>query len=400
MLITKPLILLLFCGLFLASLSFGEENEAENNVKTRKELEKIRQDIQKYENQLSQNKAKETSISNLVNDLDREIDLTTNYLHSLRRGIRKSEQQVKNDQKNIAKTSAELEKLKALVKKRLIAFYKHGRLNDIELLLSRKNFSQVKVWLKYEKLVTENDRRTIRSLIEKNNHLARQQDLLKLEISKKAQDLEERKKEEQRLKRSRKRRQQLLVSVRKDKNLLEQRLEEMREAQRQILSFITRNEELRLTKDIRQPEGIKKDSLAEQHRIKFASLKGKLIWPAKGKIVSHFGRHKHPILKTITENLGIEIKAPLGAPVVAVDAGQVATITWQRGQGNIIIISHDDGYYTVYTHLAEIRVSLQEFVDQGQVIGTVGDSGSLSGPVLHFQIWKNTRNLNPEDWLA
>ncbi|NOY57860.1 MAG: peptidoglycan DD-metalloendopeptidase family protein [Calditrichaeota bacterium] len=400
MLITKRLILLLFCGLFLASLSFGEENEAENNVKTRKELEKIRQDIQKYENQLSQNKAKETSISNLVNDLDREIDLTTNYLHSLRRGIRKSEQQVKNDQKNIAKTSAELEKLKTLVKKRLVAFYKHGRLNDIELLLSRKNFSQVKVWLKYEKLVAENDRRTIRSLIEKNNHLARQQDLLKLEISKKAQDLEERKKEEQRLKRSRKRRQQLLASVRKDKNLLEQRLEEMREAQRQILSFITRNEELRLTKDIRQPEGIKKDSLAEQHRIKFASLKGKLIWPAKGKIVSHFGRHKHPILKTITENLGIEIKAPLGAPVVAVDAGQVATITWQRGQGNIIIISHDDGYYTVYTHLAEIRVALQEFVDQGQVIGTVGDSGSLSGPVLHFQIWKNTQNLNPEDWLT
>lgn len=400
MMIVKRIILVILCGLVLFPLAYGNEEEPRNTVKTRKELENIRKEIQKYEAQLSQNKNKETSISNLVSDLDREIDLTTNYLRNLRRGIRKSEQQVKSDQKNIAKTSAELEKLKALVKKRLIVFYKHGRVNDIELLLSRKNFGQVKAWLKYEKLVAENDRRTIRSLIEKNNSLARQQDLLKLEISKKAQDLEERKKEEQRLKKSRKRRQQLLASVRKDNKLLEQRLEEVREAQRQILSFITRNEELRLTKDIRQPKGAIKDSLAQQPKVKFASLKGKLMWPAKGKIVSHFGRHKHPTLKTITENLGVEIKAPLGAPVVAVDDGQVATITWQRGQGNIIIISHDDGYYTVYTHLAEIRVELQEYVRKGQEIGTVGDSGSLSGPVLHFQIWKNTQNLNPEDWLT
>jgi len=117
-------------------------------------------------------------------------------------------------------------------------------------------------------------------------------------------------------------------------------------------------------------------------------------------VISHFGRQKHPSLNTITENLGIEIKAKLGAPVKVVDDGQVQTITWQRGRGNIVIISHDDGYYTVYTHLAEIEVNLQQEVKQGQVIGTVGDSGSINGPMLHFQIWKNTSNLNPEDWLT
>ena len=89
----------------------------------------------------------------------------------------------------------------------------------------------------------------------------------------------------------------------------------------------------------------------------------------------------------------------LGTPVISVDGGQVQTITWQRGRGNIIIISHDHGYYTVYTHLADIRVNPMEYVETGQVIGTVGDSGSLVGPVLHFQIWKNTQNLDPEKWL-
>ena len=139
----------------------------------------------------------------------------------------------------------------------------------------------------------------------------------------------------------------------------------------------------------------------EPHRdYTFSSLRGRLPWPTQGQIISHFGKQRHPTLKTITENLGIEIRAPLGTPVQTVDAGQVQTITWQRGRGNIIIVSHDDGYYTVYTHLADIRVDLLDTIEAGEIIGTVGDSGSLNGPVLHFQIWKNTENLNPEDWLG
>ncbi|HPI74511.1 MAG TPA: M23 family metallopeptidase, partial [bacterium] len=64
------------------------------------------------------------------------------------------------------------------------------------------------------------------------------------------------------------------------------------------------------------------------------------------------------------------------------------------------IISHDNGFYTVYTHLQDIRVAETQTVKRGQTIGTVGDTGSLIGPVLHFQIWKNTTNLNPEEWLG
>ncbi|OPZ81768.1 MAG: Murein hydrolase activator EnvC precursor [bacterium ADurb.Bin431] len=86
--------------------------------------------------------------------------------------------------------------------------------------------------------------------------------------------------------------------------------------------------------------------------------------------------------------------------MVSVGDGQVQTITWQRGSGNIVIVSHGEGFYTVYTHLEEIRVSQDDPVRQGQVIGTVGESGSINGPVLHFQIWKNTRNLDPEEWLG
>jgi len=100
------------------------------------------------------------------------------------------------------------------------------------------------------------------------------------------------------------------------------------------------------------------------------------------------------------ENIGIEIEAPEGSPVQVVASGKITKITWQRGRGNIVIVSHYGGYYTVYTHLEEILVDLLEDVEPGQVIGSVGESGSLKGPVLHFEVWKGTTKLNPENWLA
>jgi septal ring factor EnvC (AmiA/AmiB activator) len=78
----------------------------------------------------------------------------------------------------------------------------------------------------------------------------------------------------------------------------------------------------------------------------------------------------------------------------------VTAITWVRGMGNVIIINHFGGYFSVYSHLSQIIVTIDEELTMGQVIGNVGDSGSLQGAMLHFQIWKNNEALNPEEWLS
>ena len=132
----------------------------------------------------------------------------------------------------------------------------------------------------------------------------------------------------------------------------------------------------------------------------FSELQGRMLWPVQGKVVARFGRYKHPKLKTVTENIGIDIEAKLGSPVRVVAGGRVTVITWQRGRGNIVIVKHYGGYYTVYTHLKEIHVDLDQDVEMGQVIGTVGESGSLDGPRLHFEVYKGTEVLDPERWLA
>ena len=100
------------------------------------------------------------------------------------------------------------------------------------------------------------------------------------------------------------------------------------------------------------------------------------------------------------ENIGIDIRAEFGEDVRAVADGVVTAITWQRGRGNIVIINHLGGYFTVYTHLSQILVQIDQKIKLGQVIGNVGDTGSLHGPMLHFEIWKSNRVLNPEEWLG
>ncbi len=389
----KYIVLICFMG-----AGFIHADDTGISEDSRKELQTLQKEIDRYERQLSKKRKDEKSAANLIASLDRKIDLTSNVLYELRRQVQKNDHEIRRLEREIEQLRMQIEQLRDIIKRRLVSFYKYGRRRDFELLFAGGSWQKVDVWLRYEKLVARNDMRNFRSLISKKQQLEDAQRRLQRERTQRQRALTEKQRRAEQLKQSRAKRQKYLYGIRKDRHFLQRCLEELASAQEQIKGFISRSERLRIEKERQiSHQNIVPKPLRDYS---FATMKGRLPWPTTGQIVSHFGRQRHPTLKTVTENLGIEIKAPLGSPVKAVDAGQVETITWQRGRGNIIIISHDEGYYTVYTNLAEIRVNVMDQVSAGQVIGTVGDAGSLSGPVLHFQIWKNTKNLNPEDWLG
>jgi len=357
------------------------------------QLQNLRREIEKYQKELTEKEKNEETALELLASLSREIDLTTDYLRTIRQDISHHEHSISAHNQSISRLSQELEELKAAIKKRMVAFYKHGQRQQYELLLASPSWSRTLTWLKYCKAVTENDRRIYQSLLDAHQKLNREQEMLRAALSEKEKGMRLRRQKEERLRRSRSQRENHLKQIQKNKDFLQKRLEQVREAEKHILSIIEQAEKARLTKAGR-PELLPGDAP------RFSELKGKMHWPAQGKIISHFGRHKHPTLNTVTENLGIEIRARRGSPVTAVARGVIQTITWQRGRGNIVIISHDRGFYTVYTHLSEIHVEISEPVQSGQVIGTVGDSNSINGSVLHFQIWRNTQNLDPEEWIS
>ena len=130
----------------------------------------------------------------------------------------------------------------------------------------------------------------------------------------------------------------------------------------------------------------------------FASLKGRMPWPSRGKIITKFGKQKNKELNTITENSGIDIQVNKNAEIQSVLDGLITTVTFLQGYGNLIIIDHGDGYFTVYANLDEINVSENDYVKQYDIVGKILGN-TLNERKLHFEIWANKEKLNPEKWL-
>ncbi len=131
----------------------------------------------------------------------------------------------------------------------------------------------------------------------------------------------------------------------------------------------------------------------------FASARGQLVWPVDGAVVGDFGRRRHPVYDTFTVSRGIEIDGEQGDPVAAVFGGSVVFADWYSGYGLMVIVAHGGGYFSLYGHLNAISVRVNQAVGAGDVVGEVGETASLIGPNLYFEVREGTDALNPLNWL-
>ena len=132
----------------------------------------------------------------------------------------------------------------------------------------------------------------------------------------------------------------------------------------------------------------------------FHARKGKLPSPAEGPVTVGFGKVVNPRFNTVTVQNGLDIEAPGGAPVRAVAPGRVVHAGWFKGYGNLVIVDHGDGYHTLVAHLGSMQTAIGEEVEAGSELGTVGDSGSLKGAYLYFELREKGKPVDPRPWLA
>jgi len=133
----------------------------------------------------------------------------------------------------------------------------------------------------------------------------------------------------------------------------------------------------------------------EFDRRPFAKLRGQLAWPVDGKVEKLFGRQKH--LSTLRWQ-GIMIYASAGEHVKAISHGRVAFADWLRGLGNLIIIDHGNSYLSLYGHNESLFKSAGEWVESGDIIGSIGNSGGQQKAGLYFEIRKKGKPQNPTRW--
>lgn len=118
------------------------------------------------------------------------------------------------------------------------------------------------------------------------------------------------------------------------------------------------------------------------------------VWPTKGAITIHFGS---PIEQSSWSWSGIIIAAPENQGIQAVSSGRVVYADWFTGYGLLLIIDHGSGYMSLYGHNSSFRKKLSDYVEAGEIVATVGRSGSEE-PGLYFAIRYNGRPVNPERW--
>ena len=137
----------------------------------------------------------------------------------------------------------------------------------------------------------------------------------------------------------------------------------------------------------------------EQRRLERAASRH---FPVDGahRVSSGFGMRRHPVHGDVRMHHGLDLAAPTGTPVVAAEPGRVAMAGSRGGYGLVVDIDHGDGVLTRYAHLNTIEVRQGEQLAGGQRLGTVGATGTVTGPHLHFEVRLQGRSIDPAPWLA
>jgi septal ring factor EnvC (AmiA/AmiB activator) len=141
-------------------------------------------------------------------------------------------------------------------------------------------------------------------------------------------------------------------------------------------------------------------AMNESETTGFGALKGRLPLPADGAVEVGFGKVVNPRFNTVTVQKGLDIRAAEGSPVVAIAPGKVVFSGWLRGYGNLLVLDHGGGYHSLMAHLAELGKAVGDPVQTGELLGTVGDTGSLKGAYLYFELRKRGQAVDPAPWLG
>jgi septal ring factor EnvC (AmiA/AmiB activator) len=150
----------------------------------------------------------------------------------------------------------------------------------------------------------------------------------------------------------------------------------------------------RLQQVVEQLDKVAEQAEAEKSK-PIKARRGSLAWPVKGRLISRFGSRR--AASGLTWD-GVVIGAPEGAPVKAVYHGRVAFADWLRGFGLLLILDHGDGYMSLYGFNQTLLKETGEWVDEGEAIALVGDSGGRNHAGLYFAIRHRARPYNPRKW--
>jgi septal ring factor EnvC (AmiA/AmiB activator) len=368
--------------------AFGADKAAD-----KKELQRIKREMLEKKKELKRADRKEHSILSELEKIDRDIQTGRTELADQQQQLRGSETALREVEQNNTVLSRELAALQQQYSRRLRALYKMSRSGYATAIFSPDGLGQTMKRIKYLGLIAGRDQAVIREYGSTLKKLASRQ----AEIGAKKNELlahrraVETKKVE--LEARRRKKAVILAGVRQEKGLYEQSLHELEESSASLWAMIKKDEQKKRTAKAPPPASRQDRKTADRDR-------SRLPWPLEGPVLTRFGMQRHPQFGTMVYRRGIEIQAHEGESVRAVRDGQVAYADWYKGYGKLMILDHGNGFYTLYGNLSRLDLDRGAQAVGGQVIGLAGDTGSLKGSKLYFEIRRNGEAQDPLLWLA
>jgi septal ring factor EnvC (AmiA/AmiB activator) len=361
---------------------------AEDSKEKEQELQRIKKEMQEKKLKLQRADKRERSILSELEKIDREIQAGSKELADQRRKLREAEAALAEIEQTNTVTTQELARLRQYYAARLRALYKMSRTGGYALaVLSSDSFSSAYRRVRYLGIIAERDQRMIREYGAALDRLAGRE----REVRDRTGEILARREAVERkrvsLESRRMKKGEILGSVKQEKTVYEATLKDLEESSANLWAMIRLAEQ-------------EKKTAKKAAREQVTGDRNRLPWPLQGQVLARFGSQKHPQFGTTIFRRGIDIAARVGDEVRAVDGGQVAKADWFKGYGKLVIIDHGGGMYTLYGHLSQLEVNNGDRVERGQVIGLAGDTGSLKGAKLYFEVRRNGAAEDPLLWLA
>ena len=385
-------------------------SRADPQAKEKKqELKSLQQQIKKLKVELDKTKANQSQAVNALQQSELAIAEANRILTTLQLA-----QKLNQDQLN--KVQAEIE----AVKKHILT----NQMKLIELLKTRYQQGYYESW---RLILTQEDPYTVQRDLQYYTYIAQAQqklgnqlkqqllslDQLSEKIRKKQRELAaiQSQKHEQRvvLEGEKHRKVKALTVLAKDMEYKKTQLQRLKTDEKNLTTLV--NKLNRLIQQVKQNQGIKRkpqirpkssedkslQPFLEKDRARgFLALKGHLLLPVRGKILGRFGENR----EEGSTWKGLLIEASVGQPIKVVADGQVIFADWLRGFGNIIIVSHGEGYMSLYGQNESILKKVGDEIKAGEVIATVGNSGDAQSTGLYFEIRRHGQPQNPLQWIA
>ena len=363
----------------LAVLVMGVSLALAQNPKD--ELSGVKREIKAQKQLITKTRKVEAVVSTELQEILRNLEQKESDLGRLSNDLRGVESNLDRTGREIQKVTEEANRKRIEIERRLSSLYKAGELGALRMFFSAESFPQLAENIRYMKSILENDKRIFVEYNQKIDQLKSLKAVLERDALKKERimtGIEQKKRE---IEEEKSKKAAYLGKVRQDRKSYEASLKELQANASRLQTMITRLEALSRRKlpSRHGKPGDRLKPLAELPPVPdrgFASQKGRMNLPVRGEIVESYGKHKHPEFNSYTFSKGLSISASAGTEIKAIYEGTVIFADYFKGFGNMIIVDHGGGYFSLYAHAARLSKKVGAEVVRYEQIAVVGDVDS------------------------